>query len=115
MDYLIEKYDTEGKFRVASVEEKAKVQQWLHFQGSGQGCVMSSLMKACKTQQIVFSTYCVSIYYFRKLHPEKLPSAIKRYQDEVVRMYGTLESVLKTGQEWLVGEKVTLADLSFIM
>jgi glutathione S-transferase len=43
---------------------------------------------------------------------EKLPSAQERYQKEIIRVLGVLESVLSK-QEWLVGNKFTIADLSF--
>lgn len=46
------------------------------------------------------------------LHPEKLPSAIERYNKEVKRVVGVLEGWL-AGKEWLVGNKCTFADLSF--
>ncbi|OJT13985.1 Glutathione S-transferase 1 [Trametes pubescens] len=46
-------------------------------------------------------------------HPEKIPSAIERYQKEILRVLGVLESVLSK-REWLVGGKCTVADLSFI-
>ena len=46
-------------------------------------------------------------------HPEKIPSAIERYQKETIRVLGVLESVLSK-QDWLVGGKCTIADLSFI-
>lgn len=46
-------------------------------------------------------------------HPEKIPSAVERYQKEILRVFGVLESVLSK-QEWLVGNKLTIADLSFI-
>lgn len=39
---------------------------------------------------------------------------IERYQKEILRVFGVLESVLSK-QEWLVGGKCTIADLSFIM
>jgi glutathione S-transferase len=45
--------------------------------------------------------------------PEKIPYAINRYKDEVKRVFGVLESVLSK-QEFLVGGKLTIADLSFI-
>ena len=48
-----------------------------------------------------------------RYHPEKIPSAIERYQKEILRVLGVLESVLSK-QEWLVGGKLTIADLSFI-
>ncbi|OBZ71432.1 hypothetical protein A0H81_08375 [Grifola frondosa] len=47
-------------------------------------------------------------------HPEKIPSAIVRYQKETLRVLSVLEDVLSK-QEWLVGGRCTVADLSFIM
>ena len=44
---------------------------------------------------------------------EKIPSAIERYRKEILRVLGVLESVLST-KEWLVGNKCSVADLSFI-
>lgn len=52
-------------------------------------------------------------YRFSVLHPEKLPSAINRYVNEVHRVLGVLNTALE-GKEWLVGDKCTLADLSFL-
>lgn len=50
---------------------------------------------------------------FNVLHPEKLPSAIERYSNEVKRVLGVLEQSLQ-GKQWLVGDKCTYADLSFV-
>ena len=47
------------------------------------------------------------------LHPEKLPSAIERYSNEVKRVLGVLEQSLR-GKQWLVGDKCTYADLAFV-
>lgn len=44
---------------------------------------------------------------------ERIPSAIDRYRAEIMRVFQVLESVLSK-QEWLVGNKVTLADLCFL-
>jgi len=46
-------------------------------------------------------------------HKEKIPSAIERYQKEILRVFGVLENILSK-QAWLVGDKCTIADLSFI-
>ena len=51
--------------------------------------------------------------WFAGYHPEKIPSAIERYNNEARRILGVLESVLSK-QDWLVGGKVTIADLSFV-
>jgi glutathione S-transferase len=47
------------------------------------------------------------------LHSEKLPSAINRYVDEAKRVCGVLEQGL-TEKKWLVGDKMTIADLAFV-
>ena len=48
-----------------------------------------------------------------RYHPEQLPSAIERYKKEALRVLQVLDGVLAK-QEWLVGGKCTIADLSFI-
>ncbi|EMD31023.1 hypothetical protein CERSUDRAFT_120156 [Gelatoporia subvermispora B] len=92
--YLADKYDPEGKFSVQGDEKYAQL-QWLFFQASGQG------------------PYFGQAVWFKKYHPEQLPSVVERYQKETLRVLGVLESVLSK-QEWLVGGKLTVADLSFI-
>ena len=48
-----------------------------------------------------------------RIHPEKIPSAVERYQKEIVRVFGVLDSVLAK-QPWLVGDKCSVADLAFV-
>lgn len=95
LEYLAYTYDTEGKFSVKDPLEKYQALQWLFFQASGQGA------------------YFGQAAWFLNYHPEKIPSAIDRYKDEIKRVFGVLESVLSK-QEWLVGNKYTFADLAFI-
>ncbi|KAH9854709.1 glutathione S-transferase C-terminal-like protein [Lenzites betulinus] len=95
MTYLVEKYDPEGKISVKTFEEKIQQLQWLFFQASGQG------------------PYFGQAAWFIMSHPERIPSAVQRYQTEILRVFGVLENVLSK-QEWLVGGKCTIADLSFI-
>jgi glutathione S-transferase len=53
--------------------------------------------------------------WFRKSHSEKIPSAIERYDNEIKRVFGVLELVLaERPSGYLVGDKATIADLSFI-
>ena len=66
----------------------------VHFQMSGQG------------------PYFGQAGWFTVLHEEKLPSAISRYQREVRRIHGVLDHWLQNRQ-WLVGDKMTYADLAF--
>ena len=61
----------------------------------------------------VRSPYYGQAGWFIMLHPEKIPSAIERYTKEVLRVLGVLEGVLAK-REWLVGEKCTIADISFV-
>ncbi|EPT00877.1 glutathione S-transferase C-terminal-like protein [Fomitopsis schrenkii] len=95
MQYLVDKYDTEHRISVSDAHEKYHQLQWLFFQASGQG------------------PYYGQASWFLVYHPEKVPSAIERYSKEIVRVLGVLESVLSK-QEWLVGGKCTIADISFI-
>ncbi|TCD68868.1 Glutathione S-transferase 2 [Steccherinum ochraceum] len=93
--YLIDTYDTEHKISVADSREKALLHQWLFFQTTGQG------------------PYFGQSSWFQHFHPETLPSAIVRYQNEARRVLGVLESVLSK-QEYLVGGKLTIADIAFV-
>ena len=59
------------------------------------------------------SPYFGQAVWFQKAHPEKIPSAIERYNNEIKRVFGVLDAVLSK-QKYLVGNKVTIADLSFV-
>lgn len=96
MQYLISKYDKEHKVSFpADSNESHLVSQWLHFQMSGQGPYYGQAM------------------WFLRFHPEKLPSAVERYQNEARRVTGVLDKSLE-GKKYLVGNKCTYADLAFI-
>ncbi|KAI1808961.1 glutathione transferase [Daldinia bambusicola] len=92
--YLAEKYDKDNALTYTTGNEKHLVNQWLLFQASGQG------------------PYFGQASWFMRLHPEKLPSAIERYQNEMKRVTSVLEGHLQ-GREWLVGDKITIADLAW--
>ncbi|CBF83091.1 hypothetical protein AN3255.2 [Aspergillus nidulans FGSC A4] len=95
LQYLEDVYDTEKKLTYTSLKEKHLLNQWLHFQMSGQG------------------PYFGQAGWFNVLHAEKLPSAIERYENEVHRILGVLNTALE-GRNWLVGDKCTFADLAFL-
>ncbi|KAF2478186.1 glutathione S-transferase II [Lindgomyces ingoldianus] len=95
IQYLIEQYDTEKKLTYGDVIKKNQLNQWLMFQMSGQG------------------PYFGQAGWFNVLHSEKIPSAIERYNTEVKRILSVLEGQLE-GKQWLVGDKITFADLSFV-
>jgi len=93
--YLVETYDKEHKLTYTTVPEKFQVQQWLHFQMSGQG------------------PYYGQAAWFTFFHHEKLPSARERYVKEMERVMGVLDGWLAE-RKYLVGDKATFADLAFI-
>ncbi|KDQ49758.1 hypothetical protein JAAARDRAFT_42596 [Jaapia argillacea MUCL 33604] len=95
LTYLAETYDKEEKVSFSTGLEKYEQLQWLFFQASGQG------------------PYFGQGFWFKMYHAEKIPSAIERYQNEAKRVIGVLDGVLSKS-EWLVGNKYTIADLSFI-
>ena len=108
VEYLIELYDKEQRLSFApGTPEAFHAKQWLFFQATGQG------------------PYFGQAAWFRKFHPEHIPSALDRYVQEVKRVCGVLEGWLvqqkdehggaaKGDGPWLVGNKVSYADLAFI-
>ena len=92
--YLIEQYDLSHKVSYTDLKQRQLTNQYLFFEVSGQG------------------PYFGQAGWFNVLHPEKIQSAIDRYNNEVKRVLSVLETVLE-GKEWLVGDKLTYADLSF--
>lgn len=51
--------------------------------------------------------------WFARFHPEKIVSATDRYAKETERVIGVLDGWLQS-RKWLVGDKCTFADLSFV-
>ncbi|KAL4970986.1 glutathione S-transferase family protein [Aspergillus stella-maris] len=95
IQYLIEQYDKDHKLSYGTLRERQLCNQWLHFQMSGQG------------------PYYGQCAWFKVLHHESIPSAIERYTKEIHRILGVLNGVLE-GKTWLVGDKMTFADLAFL-
>jgi GST-like protein len=87
--YLAEKY---GKFLPADVKGRSRVVQWLMFQMGGVGPMQG--------QANVFFRYA----------PEKIQFAIDRYQNEVKRLYGVLDTRLGES-EYLAGD-YSIADMA---
>lgn len=97
IEYLLETYDKDHKLWSASSPQKYQEASWKHFQMSGQGPYFGQMM------------------WFMRYHPEKIQSAIERYQNEVRRVWSVIDSHLsKQGTPYLVGEKVSYADLMFV-
>ena len=97
--YLTEQYDTDKRLTYTTVKEKNLCNQFLHFQMSGQG------------------PYFGQCGVFQHLFPEKIPSVIERFANEIKRVLGVLEIVLSAkpaDAQWLVGDKMTFADMAFV-
>jgi glutathione S-transferase len=100
--YLIDRYDPERKLSFpAGSNEAYLAQQWLFFQASGQG------------------PYYGQAAWFKIYHPEQVPSAKERYIKEINRVTGVLEGWLEKQEvgsdgPWLVGGKLSYADLAFV-
>lgn len=63
--------------------------------------------------------YFGQLAWFKKFHPEPVPSAEERYSNEVKRVSGVLEGYLKRQKTngdgpWLVGDRISYADISFL-
>lgn len=104
IEYLIERYDTTHQLSFApGTPESYLAKQWLFFQMTGQG------------------PYYGQLAWFKKYHPENVPSAIDRYAKEAIRVTGVLEGWLAQQRAnadsdgpWLVGNKFSYADLAFV-
>ncbi|GIJ81585.1 hypothetical protein Asppvi_000084 [Aspergillus pseudoviridinutans] len=104
IEYLVSHYDPNHRISFpAGSNLAALATQWLFFQASGQG------------------PYYGQAAWFKKFHPEKVPSAVERYVKEINRVTGVLEGHLArqpvaTGGDgpWLVGGKCSFADLAWI-
>ncbi|OHW91451.1 glutathione s-transferase [Colletotrichum incanum] len=95
IEYLVETYDVDNKLSYPSPPERFLLKQWLHFQMSGQG------------------PYFGQLGWFMHFHPEDVPSAKERYEEQTVRVFSVLDRALK-GRQYLVGDKATYADISFM-
>lgn len=106
IEYLIERYDPENRVSFKpGTNEYYHAKQWLFFQASGQGPYYG--------QATWFSTY----------HSERLQSAIDRYVNEVNRVAGVINGHLEKQKKehgdkgdgpWLVGGKMSYADIAFV-
>ena len=91
LQYLGRKF---GKFYPTDERAKVDVEQWLFWQVGGLGPMAGQA------------------HHFRQYAPEKLPYAIKRYTDEVNRLYGVMNKRL-ADREFLAGD-YSIADMASI-
>lgn len=94
-EYLVDRYDTEHKISHSTSPEKHLEKQYLNFQASGQG------------------PYYGQGAWFNSFRPESLPSAKERHDKETKRIISVLDGIL-ADRKYLVGGKLTHADLAFV-
>ena len=101
MLYLCQRYDPEYKLSFPyDSDEYWEVIEWLIWMQSGLGPMQGQAN------------------HFYRYAPEKIQYGIDRYQTETKRLYQVLEDRLelqsKSGSQgpWLVGDKMTIADLA---
>ncbi|QNP97494.1 Protein URE2 [Yarrowia lipolytica] len=122
--YLCQKAGPDCPLWSEDVIEQSQINSWLFFQTSGHAPMVGQAL------------------HFRYFHPELIPSAIERYTNEVRRIYGVVEMRLAEKREqlilemddesfalgtsalseskyfdepvWLVGNRMTIADLAFV-
>ncbi|KAL6699725.1 glutathione S-transferase [Trichoderma pleuroticola] len=92
-EYLVEHYDKKGIFSVEGEQNKLLVKQWLRFQAASQGPFFAQGLIA--------------------QHILKNEGSTKHFQALVKRTITTVDRALR-GKEYLVGDKITLADLAYI-
>lgn len=95
IEYILAKYDTENKLSFPDFENQQYMRQWLYFQASGQG------------------PYYGQAVWFLKEEGGKPEHVVERYQNETKRVIKVLDSVLAK-QEWLVGGRISAADIAFL-
>ncbi|GGD94459.1 thiol:disulfide oxidoreductase [Aureimonas endophytica] len=87
---LVHLAEKTGRFLAKSGSDRAEALSWTFFQVGGTGPMVGQL------------------HHFRNA-PEKIPYALKRYEDESRRLLGVLESRLQRN-EWLAGD-YSIADI----
>lgn len=98
IEYIEETYDTENKFQLTSPQDKWALRSWLYFQVSGQG------------------PYFGQVPFFKMFFGQPVsPNVIERFEKEAKRVTGVIDAHLKkTGTKYLVGDRITYADIAFI-
>lgn len=90
LEYLADK---SGQFIPTDLRGRKTVLEWLYWQVGGLGPMLGQN------------------HHFTNYAPEKIPYAIKRYQDETRRLYGVLDKQLE-GRHFIAGEDYSIADIA---
>ncbi|MCT8266474.1 MULTISPECIES: glutathione binding-like protein [Afifella] len=84
-----------GRFYPTDERQRVEVESWLMWQMAGFGPMLGQN------------------HHFRNYAPEKIPYAIKRYEDETDRLYGVLDRRLEE-RSFVTGEELTIADMAIL-
>lgn len=96
LEYILDTYDQEHKLSFApGTKEFYHARQWLYYQVTGQGL------------------YYGQAVWFKRYHAERVDSAVQRYVNEIKRVSKVLDKWLED-KEWLVGDRMSYADLAFV-
>lgn len=114
VEYIEETYDTENKLQLTSLQDKWALRSWLYFQVSGQGPYFGQVPFFRIIFGQVRTASGVSASHADISQPVS-PNVIERFEKEAKRVTGVIDAHLKkTGGKYLVGDKVTYADIAFI-
>ena len=93
MDYILDRYDTEKRITFATLPEQYHMRQWLQFQTTTQGPILQGVF------------HCAFV--------ESIPEARASYVKNFRRVLQVLNDEL-ANKEWLIGDKCSAADLSYV-
>lgn len=106
-EYLVETYDKSMKLSVSGDAEKWQLKQFLHFQMSGQVSYMTAgqdahlyILKRRKQ-----GPYYGQAVWFHMLHGQDIPSAKKRYLEQIDRVWSVTNDILKD-KKYFLGSKL---------
>ncbi|KAF2160575.1 hypothetical protein M409DRAFT_28960 [Zasmidium cellare ATCC 36951] len=122
IDYVLETYDKEHKLLPKDETTKWTARSWRDFQMSGKfdryvPSPKSTSLLAFPTDLIYIrigqGPYFGQYSFFINYHPEKLPSVISRYENEILRIVGVMDKQLSK-TTYLAGEAMTYVDLMWL-
>ncbi|KAK9434595.1 glutathione S-transferase-like protein OpS6 [Metarhizium brunneum] len=96
VEYIVDTYDKDNKLTLPGNADQWHLKQYLHFQMSGQG------------------PYFGQAVWFHKSHHEDLPSAKTSYDEQIMRVFDVLNTILE-GRHYLLGEKLYVVLAPYIL
>ncbi|CAD6565531.1 MAG: hypothetical protein ASARMPRED_007311 [Alectoria sarmentosa] len=124
LQYLADRFDTEGVWTGKTAFEKGNVYAWTAYQTAGIGSVVKSAAEVEEDHYILMSMRCRAtakywLYFLRgyptRANPEQLPKTIKKLHENTVKQWDILEARLSLPNQNYIAlkDRPTLADLSY--